>query len=140
VKIVVRLALIACACTTAHAFAAGPDAVEPSQASPPASAEAPAAPPASSTTSTAAPAAKRPTKVILIDNTPNDEQLKQILARGYRPEGKGDKVLYCRKEAQVGTRFETKTCRTSQRILEDEAMGKAATERAQRVGGAIKAN
>jgi hypothetical protein len=136
VKIVVRLALIACAYTAAHAFAAEPSATEP-----PAATETPAtSPQASSTTSTSAPAAKQPTKVVLIDNTPNDEQLKQILAKGYRPEGKGDKVLYCRKEAQVGTRFETKTCRTSARILEDEVNAKAATERAQRVGGSQKAN
>ena len=138
-KIVIRLALIVYAGTAASAFAAGSGGEPPSHAPPPASTEAPApaqdATPASSAASSATPAAKQPVKVVLIDNTPNDEQLKQILSRGYRPEGRGDQVLYCRREAQVGTRFETKTCRTSQRILEDEILAKDATTRAQRLGG-----
>jgi hypothetical protein len=61
---------------------------------------------------------------VLVDNAVNDQQLKQILALGYRPEGHGDQVLYCRREATAGTRFKTKTCRTSTRILQDEAMAK----------------
>jgi hypothetical protein len=103
---------------------------------------APAAPQAATSTSstTEAPAAKQPTKIVLIDNTPNDEQLKQILAKGYRPERHGDKVLYCRREAQLGTRFETKTCRSSQRILEDEVLSKDATARAQKDNGNLHSN
>jgi hypothetical protein len=62
--------------------------------------------------------------VVLVDNVVSDQQLKQILALGYRPEGHGDQVLYCRREATPGTRFKTKTCRTSARILQDEAMAK----------------
>ena len=67
-----------------------------------------------------------------MDNVVNDQQLKQILAMGYRPEGHGDHVLYCRSEAPVGTRFQTKTCRSSTRILQDEAAGKELTKGVQR--------
>jgi hypothetical protein len=66
-------------------------------------------------------------KVVLVDNDINDQDLKQILSRGYKPEGKGDQVKYCRSETQVGTRFAKKTCRTSAQILEDERRGKDAT-------------
>jgi hypothetical protein len=73
--------------------------------------------------------------VVLVDNVVNDQQLKQILALGYRPEGHGDKVLYCRREATAGTRFKTKTCRTSARILQDEAMGKEVAKSARQDAG-----
>jgi hypothetical protein len=75
------------------------------------------------------------TKVVLVDNFVNDAQLKQILARGYRPEGHGGETLYCRSEQPLGTRFKTKTCKTSARILEDELRGKDVTTSAQRTTG-----
>src|SRR5262249_61763791 len=95
---------------------------------------APGASPAAANTNT--PGVKK-TKV-LVDSNINDEQLKQILAKGYRPEYQGDKVLYCRKETPVGTRFATKTCRTSIRILEDEQQGKAVAAAAQRDNGNLR--
>jgi hypothetical protein len=86
------------------------------------------------------PAAPKTSKVVLIDNNINDEDLKQILAKGYKPQGKGDKVLYCRSEMQVGTRFATKTCRTSSQILSDEARSKETTTVFQKDTGAPKGN
>ncbi len=74
-------------------------------------------------------------KIVLIDNNINDEQLKQILAKGYKPEARGSETVYCRKETPVGTRFPTKTCQTSTAILEMEQRSKDATANAQRTTG-----
>lgn len=94
--------------------------------------------PAATKPAAAADAAGAPKKnvVVLVDNTLNDEQLKQILAKGYRPEKRGDQTLYCRREAELGSHFEKKTCRSAIRIMEDETQGKDATAYAQRVGPA----
>jgi pyruvate/2-oxoglutarate dehydrogenase complex dihydrolipoamide acyltransferase (E2) component len=100
----------------------------------PASADSAAAPAGASASETK-PAAPRVQKVVLIDNDVNDEQLKQILAKGYRPESRDGTTVYCRKETEVGTRFPTKTCRTSANILEMERKGKDATANAQRTTG-----
>jgi hypothetical protein len=79
--------------------------------------------------------ASKPTKIVLQDETLNGAQLKQILAMGYKPEGRGDQVLYCRKEPQMGTRFETKVCKTATVILGVEQQGREITERAQQNNG-----
>jgi hypothetical protein len=118
-KIATGLLLLASACGIAFVAQA-------SEAEPPSATATPAQPTDATATTPAANATaqKKVTKVVLVDNEVNDAQLKQILAQGYRPEGHGEKVLYCRSEAEVGTRFKTKTCRTSTRILQDEAAGK----------------
>jgi hypothetical protein len=66
-----------------------------------------------------------------------DAQLKQILAKGYKPESqaRGHEVFYCRREVPMGTRFETKICKTSRRILQDELQGQDLTKRAERTSG-----
>jgi hypothetical protein len=76
-------------------------------------------------------------KVVLVDDTVTDAQLKQIRAKGYRPEvqARGNEVYYCRRERSLGTRFETKVCKTSGHILEDELQGKEVTTRAERTDG-----
>jgi hypothetical protein len=133
-----------CIHTLASVLAATATAATPSDQSPattpqtaatqPASAESPAAP-AGNSASNAKPANASVHKVVLIDNDVNDEQLKQILAKGYRPESRNGTTVYCRKEAVVGTRFETKTCSTSKNILETEQRSKDVTTNAQRNNG-----
>jgi hypothetical protein len=75
-------------------------------------------------------------KLVLVDDTLNDAQLKQILARGYRPtsQARGNEVLYCRSESELGTRFEKKVCKTATRIIQDELNGKEETTRLQQTG------
>jgi hypothetical protein len=75
--------------------------------------------------------------VVLVDDTVTDAQLGRILAKGYKPESqaRGNEVYYCRRERPLGTRFETKVCKTSGHILQDELQGKEVTTRAQRTGG-----
>jgi hypothetical protein len=73
--------------------------------------------------------AKKPGRKILVDDTVNDAQLKQILAKGYQPESqaRGNEVYYCRSDRELGSRFESKVCKTARRILQDEQQGKNAT-------------
>jgi hypothetical protein len=77
----------------------------------------------------AKPVANKPGRMVLVDDTVNDSQLKQILAKGYRPESqaRGNEVYYCRSDHELGSRFESKVCKTARRILQDELQGKEAT-------------
>jgi hypothetical protein len=76
-------------------------------------------------------------KKILVDNTVNDEQLKQILAKGYKPgsQASGNEVYYCRSEPELGSRFEKKICKTAARILQDEVEGKSEASLLERPSG-----
>lgn len=88
-------------------------------------------------TAKASSVANKPAKLVLVDDTVTDAQLKQILAKGYKPEGQalGHEVFYCRRERPLGTRFETKTCKTAGHILRDEQQGKDLAQRAERTSG-----
>lgn len=162
---VVRLLTVICACAGGHALAGSsdPNAIEPDQSVSQTSAPAPAggtgarsptpeSGPASTTPAETTPShlppakggsdaaptptsANKPTKIILRDDTLNDAQLKQILAKGYKPEGRGDQVFYCRRESELGTRLETKVCRTATVILGLELQSRDITERAQKDNG-----
>jgi hypothetical protein len=81
-------------------------------------------------------AANKSVKNVLVDDTVTDAQLKQILAKGYRPvkQAPGNEVSYCRNERLSGERFETKVCKTARRILEDEQRGKDLTNSVERIG------
>jgi hypothetical protein len=83
--------------------------------------------------------ANRPVRKVLVDDTVNDAQLKQILAKGYKPEAqaRGNEVYYCRRERELGTRFQTKICKTAGHILQDELDGKEETTRLEHIGGSI---
>jgi hypothetical protein len=85
----------------------------------------------------AQPVANKPERKVLVDNTVTDAQLKQILNKGYKPEGqaRGNEVYYCRSERELGTRFERKICRTAARILEEEQQGKEETATLEKTGG-----
>jgi hypothetical protein len=153
-----RLLLLVCAVAGADAFAADPtvsDAGQPLQTTPPQAAEQSTAGPStrdpkatpsdpassdkSQTPATANPqtVASKPGKKVLVDDTVNDAQLKQILSRGYKPEAqaRGNEVYYCRSEREMGTRFEKKVCKTATRILDDEMNGKEETTRLERTSG-----
>jgi hypothetical protein len=86
---------------------------------------------------TAQPTANKPGTKNLVDDTVTDAQLRQILRKGYQPEmqARGNEVYYCRRERDLGSRFETKVCRTAARILQEEQQGKEATTNAERTDG-----
>jgi hypothetical protein len=155
VKKVDQLSLLTGVVLIAAAFAAHPNVSQsdepPAQSS--ATAGQPAAAPAASsnaagTTGTSAGktdkgvVVSKPGRKVLVDDTLNDAQLKQVLAKGYRPEGqaRGNEVYYCRSEAELGSRFQTKVCRTGTKILQLEAQGKEATTVVERVGDSKMGN
>jgi hypothetical protein len=82
-------------------------------------------------------ATDKPGRRVLVDDTVTDAQLKQILRKGYEPEhqARGHEVYYCRGERELGSRFETKVCKTAARILQDEQQGKDATTNVERNNG-----
>jgi hypothetical protein len=84
----------------------------------------------------AQPVANESVKNVLVDDTVTDAQLRQILAKGYRPvaQAPGNEVSYCRNELLAGERFQTKVCKTARRILEDEQRAKDLTDSVQRIG------
>jgi ribulose bisphosphate carboxylase small subunit len=88
-------------------------------------------------TANAQPAANTSARKVLVDDTVTDAQLKQILKKGYKPESQArdNEVYYCRSERELGSRFETKICRTAARILEEERQGKEVTTRIEQTGG-----
>ena len=92
---------------------------------------------ASHATANAQVAANRSGKQLLVDDTVNDAQLKQIVARGYKPvaQARGNQVYYCRSEPELGTRFDKKVCKTATRILQDELDGKDEAARMERPSG-----
>jgi hypothetical protein len=87
------------------------------------------------TSAAATSAADQPTKVVLVDKTLTNSQVKQLLSRGYKPEARGDNVFYCRREQQLGSRFETRVCRSAEQIAEAERASQEATKYIQRTGG-----
>jgi len=91
----------------------------------------------SQVTANAQPVANKPGRKVVVDDTVTDAQLKQILNKGYKPESqaRGNEVYYCRSERELGSRFETKICRTAARILEEEQQGKETTTNFERTGG-----
>ena len=102
-------------------------------------AQTPPAPSVNATTTDAsasaqAPAVKSPKKV-LVDDTVTDTQLKQILAKGYRParQEPGHEISYCRRESLAGERFETTVCKTAAQILAQEQQARDSLDRMQRI-------
>jgi hypothetical protein len=73
--------------------------------------------------------------VVLRDKTLTESQVHQLLARGYKPEAHGGDVYYCHREQQLGSRFETKVCRTAAQISEDVLASQEMVERRQRSTG-----
>lgn len=98
-------------------------AAEPSTA-PPAQAAANATPAKPATPATAATAATSPAAS---DAAANDPEATKKLAHslGYSPRASGDKTVYCRREAVIGTRLETLTCLSAEQVT---AMSKRSTD------------
>ncbi len=150
-KVLTRLLPAVCVCVVAQAFA-GPEPADQSTpaSQPPAAAAAPSSiPPASDSTkatttssatdasSTSAPqgATVKVGKIVLVDKTLTNAQVKELLARGYKPQAAGDRIVYCRREAPLGSRFEQKICQTPEQIGLQRQEGKDTTEFLQRMSG-----
>jgi hypothetical protein len=61
-----------------------------------------------------------------------DKQLKRLKAAGYKPEMRGGEVVFCRREAQLGSRFETKKCSTAEVLERQMTAAQEITSQTQR--------
>jgi hypothetical protein len=116
----IRLLPLFCACMLASSLAAA------------ASSEPPATDATATATATDKATAEKIKKIVLEDDTITEAQAKQILSKGYRPEGKSHEVRYCKKEYVVGSRFESKVCRSALEILQIQSDSKDLTNSVQR--------
>jgi hypothetical protein len=73
--------------------------------------------------------------VVLVDKTMTDAQVKQLLAKGYKPQSRGGEVFYCRREAVLGSRFEQKICKLAEQLMRDEQDSKDMAQRMQQPMG-----
>jgi hypothetical protein len=86
-----------------------------SQAAPAAAAT--AATPASSSASTQSASTAKP--AASADDAASEEATdKRLRSQGYRPEMRNGTKIYCRKEAAIGSRFESKVCATPEQIAQ----------------------
>jgi hypothetical protein len=63
-----------------------------------------------------------------------DKQLARLKAAGYKAEMHGEELVFCRREAQLGSRFERKVCSTADAIENQATLAQELTERTQRMG------
>jgi hypothetical protein len=63
-----------------------------------------------------------------------DKQLARLKAAGYKAEMHGEELVFCRREAQLGSRFERKVCSTADAIEQQATLAQELTERTQRMG------
>ena len=63
-----------------------------------------------------------------------EETIRRYGVNGYKPETtKSGDIVYCKMEAPVGSRFETKQCRTFNQLRDNALNGKEFVEQVQRV-------
>jgi hypothetical protein len=78
----------------------------------------------------------RPAPIVLEDRTLTQAEVNRMLSQGYKPKkGRGDDVLYCRSEAQMGSHFEKTVCLTAQQIKQRTQDSREITERLETNGG-----
>ena len=59
-------------------------------------------------------------------------QTKRLRSQGYKPEVHSGRTVFCRKETQLGSRFETKLCGTTDELDKAALYGMEVTEAIQR--------
>jgi hypothetical protein len=68
-----------------------------------------------------------------------EAKIKQFGVNGYKPEStKSGDTVYCKKETPVGSRFETKQCRTFEQLRDETINGREFVEQLQRSFGPSK--
>ncbi len=109
----IRLIPVVFACAAAHAFAGDTP---------------------TSTNSASTPAKAAP--VVLQDKTLTQEEVNRMLSQGYKPKkGRGDAVLYCRSEPQLGSHFEKTVCLSAEQIKQRTQDSREITEKLEMNGG-----
>ena len=75
----------------------------------------------------------KPVRVIVGDSAA-EARLKRLRAAGYKPEAHGDEVVFCRREAVLGTHFQRKVCNTAEQLDSVASTGQDELEQMQRSG------
>jgi len=126
----------------------GPSSSPSSAAAPPSSTPAPTEPAAAAaatpatTASPSAPAADssaKPKPVVLEDKTLTEQEVKQLLAQGYRPLTRDGQLYYCRRETETGSRFANLQCRTGEQAKQRTQDGNDWLSKVQKPGEGCRA-
>jgi hypothetical protein len=80
-------------------------------------------------------AAAKPSAPVWEDKTLTSNEVKQLLAQGYRPLNRDGQIYYCRRETVLGSHFETLNCRTGEQAKARARDGQDMTSKLQRSGG-----
>ena len=110
----------------------------------PSTSASPAPAPAAAATTTTTTDASKPattaasTPTAMVNGIPAEHE-RQIRAMGYQPELRHGDIYYCRKEMELGSRFETKTCRRAAEIERLTLESRAVTDKIQREGSLMNA-
>ncbi len=126
----IRLVSVTFVYAAVQACASHPTTPGPVEAARPATAVA-TADRAAATNPTAPPAKAQ--QVTLDDKTLTQAEVNRLISQGYKPQkGRGDDVLYCRREQQLGTNFTSKVCLTADQIKTRFRDSRDVTEQLQR--------
>lgn len=126
-----------------HALAAEPPPADAAKSATQASSTANAAPTAASApAATTEPAAANKSAATNADGTKRvrliagdaeaDARIKKLKAAGYKPEMRNGEVVFCRREAVLGSRFEKKVCSTAEQLDAQAANGQDVADSVQR--------
>jgi hypothetical protein len=119
----IRLTLVIFASVAAQCCADHPTTVGPVNPAMPATAD------ATSPASPVVPVSAKTQQLVLVDKTLTQVEVNRLLSQGYKPQqGRGDNVLYCRNEAQLGSHFEKRVCLTADQIKTATQDSRDATE------------
>jgi len=69
--------------------------------------------------------------VTVTSQTPLTPAEKEFVSRGYRPEIRNGQRYFCRRETQIGSRFEIKNCNTIEALQAEQASAEEALRRIQ---------
>jgi hypothetical protein len=80
-------------------------------------------------------AAAKPAPTVWEDKSLTKDEVKQLLAQGYRPLNRDGQIYYCKRETVLGSRFETLNCRTGEQAKARARDGQDMTSKLQRPSG-----
>ena len=101
-----RMSLVVAACITLHACSSAP-------ATPNATSANTYSPQAQSAGSSTAPTGTAPNRIVLEDKTLTTDEVRELLAQGYKPVGRNGQVYYCRREQLTGSNVRSTICKSA---------------------------
>ncbi len=63
-----------------------------------------------------------------------ERELARLKSAGYKAELRGEQLVFCRREAQLGSRFEKKVCSSAESLQQQAVSGQDLTNSVQRQG------